>query len=90
MKSLGLSPAPDIAKQGIANPTAMILSSAMMLTWLVETYDPAVLINTVDRLQTTVDSVIAEGAVLMPDLGGTSTTSEATVAISNEWARLAS
>jgi tartrate dehydrogenase/decarboxylase/D-malate dehydrogenase len=65
--------APDIAGKGIANPTAAILSAAMMLEWLGEA-DAASLVRTA------VDRALAAGN-LTPDVGGTLTTSQMTQAI---------
>jgi len=59
--------APDIAGRGIANPTALLLSSELMLRYLKE--DAAA-----DRLRAAIEKVLAEGSVLTPDLGGTGTT----------------
>ena len=61
--------APDIAGQGLANPTALILSAIMMLRHLGE-HDKA------DRVQAAVKAVIAEGKTTTRDLGGTASTSE--------------
>ena len=58
--------APDIAGQGIANPIAAFLSSAMMLRHLGETV-------AAERIQTAVTTLIAEGT-LTPDLSGIATT----------------
>lgn len=59
--------APDIAGKGIANPTALLLSSAMMLNHLGEAAAAA-------RLQQAVEDVYRAGARLTPDVGGTATT----------------
>ncbi|KAJ8592132.1 Isocitrate/isopropylmalate dehydrogenase [Rhizopogon salebrosus TDB-379] len=61
--------APDIAGQNIANPLAAIRSAAMMLRHM--GYGDGA-----DRIEKAVDSVLREGKVLTPDLGGTSKTSE--------------
>jgi len=61
--------APDIAGQGIANPVAQILAGAMMLDHLGETV-------AAQAINTTVEKVLAEGAVLTPDLGGRATTTD--------------
>jgi tartrate dehydrogenase/decarboxylase/D-malate dehydrogenase len=68
--------APDIAGQGIANPIAAIWASAMMLEHLGE---PAV----AERIKNAIRSVMAEGSVRTPDLGGTSTTDEFAAAIAD-------
>lgn len=61
--------APDIAGQNIANPLAAIRSAAMMLRHI--GYGDGA-----DRIERAVDSVLREGRVLTPDLGGKSKTSE--------------
>ncbi|ATW87181.1 3-isopropylmalate dehydrogenase [Halohasta litchfieldiae] len=65
--------APDIAGQGIANPTATILSAALMLDHLGYTEEA-------DRVETAVESVLAEGP-RTGDLGGDADTDEVTAAI---------
>lgn len=60
--------APDIAGQGIANPMAQILTSAMMLRHLGED-------GAADDIEKAVEQTLEVGEVLTPDLGGTSTTS---------------
>lgn len=64
--------APDIAGRGIANPTAAILSVAMMLDWLnnPETARGARMI------QRAVETVFADPAQRTPDLGGSLTTEQ--------------
>ena len=66
--------APDIAGKGIANPTAMMLSAAMMLLHLKE---PAA----ADRLRSAVEKVYAERRHLTPDVGGQEGTREFTGAV---------
>jgi len=65
--------APDIAGKGIANPTAAILSGAMMLEHLGES-------EAARRIEAAVDKVLAEGP-RTPDLGGRATTREFTDAV---------
>jgi homoisocitrate dehydrogenase len=65
--------APDIAGKGIANPTATILSAAMMLEHLGE-------LEAARRIEAAVDRVLAEGPHT-PDLGGTATTEAFTEAV---------
>lgn len=60
---------PDIAGKGIANPSAMILSSVMMLRYLKE-YDIAL------NVDNALKEVFMEGKVLTPDLGGNASTME--------------
>jgi 3-isopropylmalate dehydrogenase len=61
--------APDIAGKGIANPVAMILSAVMMLEWLGE-------ITASKQLEKATISVLKEGKIKTPDLGGKNTTKE--------------
>lgn len=65
--------APDIAGKGIANPTATILSAAMLLEYLGEE-------EAARRIEAAVDKVLAEGPHT-PDLGGTATTEAFTEAV---------
>jgi isocitrate dehydrogenase (NAD+) len=66
--------APDIAGKGIANPTAMMLSSVLMLFHLKE-------LEAADRLQSAVETVYAGGKHTTPDVGGTAGTTEFTDAV---------
>jgi tartrate dehydrogenase/decarboxylase/D-malate dehydrogenase len=68
--------APDIAGKGIANPTAAVLSAAMMLDWLGEE-------NAATMVRAAVDRALAAGH-LTPDVGGKLTTSQMTQAIVNQ------
>ena len=61
--------APDIAGQGIANPTAILMSGLLMLRHIGE-HEAA------DRAQKAMLDVFAEGKVLTKDLGGTAKTDE--------------
>jgi 3-isopropylmalate dehydrogenase len=61
--------APDIAGKGIANPSACILSAAMMLEWLKEEKAAAM-------IEAAVLKVLEEGKVKTPDLKGKSSTVE--------------
>ncbi len=64
--------APDIAGKGIANPTATILSVAMMLEWLnhPETHRGTA------HIRAAVETVFAESQNRTPDMGGSLSTSE--------------
>jgi isocitrate dehydrogenase (NAD+) len=61
--------APDIAGKGVANPTAMILTSAMMLEHLGES-------EVAQRIEEAVEGVYRDGEPLTPDMGGSATTME--------------
>ena len=62
--------APDIAGHGKANPTAMILSAAMMLDWLSDRHGDPRLAQAARRIETAVDAVFASGRMLPIELGG--------------------
>ena len=66
--------APDIAGKGIANPTAMMLSAAMMLEHLNEP-------QAAERLRTAVEETYRERKHLPPDVGGSASTREFTDAV---------
>ena len=66
--------APDIAGQGIANPTAVMLSAVMMLRHLAER-------EAADRMQNAIEKVYLEGKRLPGDVGGQATTAEFTEAV---------
>ena len=59
--------APDIAGQGRANPLATIWAASQMLDFLGHPDWAA-------RLLTAIETVLTDGRVLTPDLGGTATT----------------
>jgi len=76
--------APDIAGNGVANPFAMVLSAAMMLDWLGHRHDNSQLVEDAASLKNAVYSVIAEGACITGDIGGTASTKEAADAVKKQ------
>jgi isocitrate/isopropylmalate dehydrogenase len=69
--------APDIAGMGIINPTATLLSAAMMLRYLN--------LNTAaDRLNKAIEGVYLSGSVLTPDQGGNAGTEKFADAVIGE------
>jgi isocitrate dehydrogenase (NAD+) len=66
--------APDIAGKNLANPVALILSSAMMLEHLGEK-------KAAERVRAAVNGVLREGKTLTRDLGGQAGTTEIAEAI---------
>ncbi|KDQ29406.1 hypothetical protein PLEOSDRAFT_1064201 [Pleurotus ostreatus PC15] len=66
--------APDIAGKGLANPTALLLSSLMMLRHMN-------LNEYADKIEKAALTTIAEGKTITGDLGGKSSTKEYTSAI---------
>ncbi len=61
--------APDIAGQGIANPTALLQSGILMLRYIGER-------EAADRVETAMLDVFKEGKVRTRDIGGTAKTAE--------------
>ncbi len=61
--------APDIAGTGVANPTAMILASCLMLEYLEEE-------EAARRIRESLRAVLREGSVRTPDMGGDATTDQ--------------
>ena len=68
--------APDIAGQGIANPSAMLLSAALMLDWLAARHGDARLADGARAIESALQSAFAEGAVRPRDFGGSSNTAD--------------
>ena len=66
--------APDIAGRNIVNPTATLLSAAMMLDYLG-------LASAAERLEAAVACVYAAGSALTPDQGGSASTTEFCAAV---------
>ena len=66
--------APDIAGYGLANPTALLMSAALMLEHLSER-------SAALRIQEALECVYREAQRLTPDVGGTATTAEFTDAV---------
>lgn len=73
--------APDIAGQGKANPTAMILSAALMLEWLGETHRLPAASAEAARLSQAVDAAFASGGIHSFEAGGKDGTQAITAAI---------
>lgn len=66
--------APDIAGQGIANPTAIMLSGVMMLNHIGE-------MDAANRMESAMLDVFGDGKVRTRDLGGESSTAEFATAV---------
>jgi 3-isopropylmalate dehydrogenase len=63
--------APDIAGQGSANPTSLILSAAMLLNWRGARDRAPALIDGAKRIEKAVDAVLADPRTRTRDIGGT-------------------
>jgi 3-isopropylmalate dehydrogenase len=72
--------APDIAGQNLANPIAMILSSAMLLDWLATKNDDSRLRDAAARVEQGVTAAVTAGTSTR-DLGGSASTTEFTEAV---------
>jgi len=73
--------APDIAGKGIANPSALMLSSAMLLEWLSARHDKPILAVAADLLEGSVNAALADSRNHTPDLGGQATTQSFAAAV---------
>ncbi len=62
--------APDIAGQGKANPTATILSAAMMLDWLGDTHDVSACKDAAAAIESAVTEAFAQDGLKTFELGG--------------------
>ncbi|MGD9766335.1 MAG: isocitrate/isopropylmalate dehydrogenase family protein [Pseudolabrys sp.] len=72
--------APDIMGQGKANPTAMILSAAMMLDWLADKHDHEPAADAAQRIERAVDDAFRSGIKPM-EFGGPDGTDAITRAV---------
>ena len=72
--------APDIMGQGKANPTAMILSTAMMLDWLADKHGNEDAAEAAQRIELAVDKAYAAGIKPM-EFGGANGTADVTKAV---------
>jgi len=68
--------APDIAGKGLANPTAMILSAAMMLEWLGQEHNAPEAKAAGGLLRDAVDAAFAPGDLVTCELGGSAGTKD--------------
>jgi 3-isopropylmalate dehydrogenase len=73
--------APDIAGQGKANPTAMILSAAMMLEWLGDKHGDARLLDAAGLINGAVERIFSSGQVQPFEFGGNHGTADITAAV---------
>ncbi|MBJ3777568.1 isocitrate/isopropylmalate dehydrogenase family protein [Acuticoccus mangrovi] len=73
--------APDIMGTGKANPTAAILSGAMMVEWLAERHDIAAYADAARLINRAVDAAFAGGGLLTCELGGSAGMRQVTDAV---------
>lgn len=76
--------APDIAGKGLANPVAMFLSAAMMLTWLGEQHGEAQAGEAGAVIEEAISRAFAAGAIRPAEFGGPDGTDQITQAVLNE------
>ncbi|MDB6176208.1 isocitrate/isopropylmalate dehydrogenase family protein [Paracoccus sp. Z330] len=81
--------APDIAGRNVANPTSLILSAAMMLTWLGEQRGVHKLMIAGQAIAEAVDAVIDDPANRTRDLGGSVNTDAFGRLVAQEVAKVA-
>jgi 3-isopropylmalate dehydrogenase len=67
--------APDIAGKNIANPIAMILSSAMLLRWLGGKFGDQKVLAAAELVEKAIEATVLDGTTTK-DMGGTAGTSE--------------
>src|SRR5207245_4079519 len=72
--------APDIMGQGKANPTAMILSAAMMMDWLADKHGLQSAAEAAERIERAVDNAYAGGIKPM-EFGGRNGTADISKAV---------
>jgi 3-isopropylmalate dehydrogenase len=72
--------APDIMGQGKANPTAMILSAAMMLDWLADKHGIEAAAEAGERIEQAVDKAYA-GGIRPMEFGGSNGTADIAKAV---------
>ncbi len=80
--------APDIAGKGLANPTAMILSAAMMLDWLGERQGSSEAGVAASALRGAVDAAFSPGQLVTCELGGQAGTAAVFEAVNAALARI--
>ena len=73
--------APDIAGQGVANPTSLILSAAMLLGWLARRHGNARFAEAERTIDSIVNALITSPATRTRDLGGPLGTAAFTAAV---------
>ena len=73
--------APDIAGQGVANPTSLMLSAAMLLDWMGRRRNDSALIEGGQLITRAIDRVLDNPATRTRDIGGSLGTDEFTHAV---------
>jgi 3-isopropylmalate dehydrogenase len=79
--------APDIAGRGLANPTAMYLSLAMMLDWLGDRHGVESCARAAGQLTQAVERAFADGSLVPTEFGGAAGTNQIANAVRRELER---
>ena len=66
--------APDLAGRGVANPSSLIGSAALLLDWLGRRQGRPALTQAAEAMHAALDRVLRDATLRTPDLGGTGTT----------------
>jgi 3-isopropylmalate dehydrogenase len=82
--------APDITGRGVANPTAMFLSAAMMLDWLGDRHQLAACSRAADALTRAIERAFADGTLVPVECGGAADTHTITGRVRAELQRFGS
>lgn len=81
--------APDIAGRGVANPTSLILSTAMLIGWIARNAGNSAALNAAHALEAAVDRALERPDSRTVDLGGSASTAVAGRAIAEALERTA-
>jgi 3-isopropylmalate dehydrogenase len=68
--------APDISGKNISNPYAMVISTAMLLSWMGFKYKEKKLVKASNLIEKSVNDVISEKKFITSDIGGNSNTQD--------------
>lgn len=77
----GHGSAPDIAGHGVANPTSLILSSSLLLSWWGTKSNNPGYVQAAAQIEQALDQVLQIPSLRTPDLGGRAKTKEFTDAV---------
>ena len=70
----GHGSAPDLVGRGVANPSGLMLSVAMLLEWLGARHHKPAYLDASRAIESALDAALADAHVRTPDLGGNGTT----------------
>lgn len=66
----GHGSAPDIAGKGVANPSGLMLSAIMLVSWLGERHEEQSLVDAAQAMERALDGALADPAARTADVGG--------------------